>query len=229
MSGIRTAQQTKKANIAVMGKELGELYSALWQEVVWIHSKWGQFVALYGTRPERVELLNRASAPFFGSLQGILFEDALLHIARITDSPKSAGKPNLSVKRIGPIIIDPALHSSIDHLIADCVAKSEFARDWRNRHLAHCDLSRAIAKTADPLKPASRAQVAEVLQSLASILNALSLHFLESTTHFDAIDSVGNAESLLYLLDEGLRSQEDRRQRIKGGTYDPRDLVRRSL
>lgn len=229
MVGIQTAHQAKKANIDAMGKELGELYSALWQEVVWIHSKWSRYVALYGTNPKRIELLNQAAPSFFGLLQGILFEDALLHIARLIDSPKSAGKSNLSVQRIGPLISDPALHHKIKCLVSDCVTKSEFARNWRNLHLAHRDLERATTDLAFPLMSVTRAQVVEVLGSLANILNTLSLHYFGSTTSFDVGDTVSNTESLIYLLDDGLRAQEDRRQRMEDGVYDSRDLLRRSL
>ncbi len=92
MSGIRTAEESKADHVAAMGVELGEFYSALWHELAWIHSKWAEYVTLFGTTSTRVELLNQAAPRFFRTIQDSLWEDVLLHIARLTDSPRSAGK-----------------------------------------------------------------------------------------------------------------------------------------
>ena len=59
-----SAQDSKKENVAKMGKPLGEIYSALWQEIATLHFHWGEYVELFGNKPERVTLLN-AAAPFF--------------------------------------------------------------------------------------------------------------------------------------------------------------------
>ena len=77
-----------------MGEELGSLYHALWQEVVWLHTEWGEYVQLYGTKPSRIRLLNEAAPSFFRLVQDGLFETTVLKIARLTDPPKSLGKPN---------------------------------------------------------------------------------------------------------------------------------------
>ena len=74
-----------------MGWELGELYAALWREVAGIHSKWAEYVVLYGTKESRVDLLNRAAPRFARLIQDTLWENTVLHIARLTDPPKSMG------------------------------------------------------------------------------------------------------------------------------------------
>jgi hypothetical protein len=226
---VRTASQAKAENILKMGQELGDLYSALWQEIAWIHSKWDEYVVLYGTKPERIDLLNRAAPAFFRLIQDVLWEDIVLHIARLTDSPKSLGKPNLSINRLAPLITDASLCAKVELLVATCVSASEFAKDWRNKHLAHRDLARAIAEVADPLMPASRAHVVKVLTSLTDLLNSLSLHYFDSTTFFEGTGSLGDAESLLYILDDGLKVADERRQRVESGVYDQKDIAKREL
>lgn len=62
-----TAEQARVRSVQVMGLELGETYEALWQEVVWVHRKWAEYAALYGTKESRVALLNKA-APRFARL-----------------------------------------------------------------------------------------------------------------------------------------------------------------
>lgn len=96
----RTAAETQSDNIAAMGEEVGKIYSALWQEVALIHNRWGQYVALYGTSPSRIALLNKAAPSFFRTVQDSLWESMLLHLARLSDPPKSVGKENLSVRRL---------------------------------------------------------------------------------------------------------------------------------
>lgn len=212
-----------------MGDELGRLYSALWQEVAWIHSKWAQYVVLFGTKPERVELLNKAAPAFFRLVQDTLWENVILHIARLTDSPQSVGKPNLSIKRLSALIPDLTLRNKIDELVSVCVSSAEFSRDWRNRHLAHRDLKRATSDVADPLLPASREKVKEVLANFSDLLNALSQHYLDSTTFFDSSRTRGDTEQLLYVLDDGLAMGAARKKRKKQGIHDPSDYPPRSL
>lgn len=56
-----------------------------------------EFERLYG-QVEHVALLNSVGAEFFADVQGILWDDLLLRIARLTDPPKSSGKDNLTVQ-----------------------------------------------------------------------------------------------------------------------------------
>ena len=39
-----TAEQHKQKCIAVMGEELGSQYAELWQEVVYLHKKWMEYI-----------------------------------------------------------------------------------------------------------------------------------------------------------------------------------------
>lgn len=66
----RTAEKTKKANIEKMGEPLGTLFSALWQEVAILNFHWKEYVEPFGTKPERITLLNRAASTFFRMIQG---------------------------------------------------------------------------------------------------------------------------------------------------------------
>ena len=211
-----------------MGEELGELYTALWQQLTWLHRKWGDYVALFGTKPERLEVLNSVAPDFFGTVQTALWEDALLHLARITDSPRSAGKPNLTFRRLPESIDREPLRLQVQELLDAALVATDFARDWRNRRIAHRDLSLALARPTEPLKTASRAGVNEALTSLNSVLNAISQSYLDSTTMFEfAQDPVpGGATSMLYYLRAGHKAEQERRERIRTGAFIPSDMDR---
>jgi hypothetical protein len=122
---------------------------------------------------------------------------------------------------------DDQTKAKVQELIVDAVAASEFARDWRNRHIAHSDLNRSLSKAAQALKPASRQKVLEALQALTVVMNVVAERYLDSTSFFEASD--GDAESLLYVLDDGLAAHRARRERLLNGQYDPKEYQPRDL
>lgn len=206
-----------------MGNEIGAVYSALWQEVAWIHKKWGQYLELFGTNSERVALLNRAAPSMFRTMQDTLFEDVLLRLARLADPPKSMSKSNLSLRRLAALLASTTIGRTVEGLAQTALDASEFARDWRNRRLAHRDLDIALGQDAQPLAPASRAAAKSALAALESFLNAVSNHYIESTTMFDFGPAGADAASLVYLLRNGLHHREEQLARIKRGDIRPED------
>lgn len=229
MSRTYTAEEVREEHVNGMGQDLGPLYHALWNELAWVESKWTEYVQLYGTKESRIDILNQAAGHFFKIVQDSLWDDILLHIARLTDPEKSMGKENLSIKKLPSSISDDTLKGKISELIGVADAKTDFCRDRRNRRIAHRDFRLAMKMGAEPLLPVSRAMVREALNSLADVLNAVSAHYLDSTTAYDHFISTNGAEQLLYVIDDGLREHEKRRNRIMNRNYLPEDLQIRDL
>src|SRR4249920_2361782 len=198
MSADRTSDEAKLRYVELMGDELGTLFHALRNELAWLYAKWSEYVELFGAKPSRIDLVNKAAGFFFRVVQDSLWEDSLLHVARLTDPPSSAGKDNLTIRRLPDLIRDASAKEHVRTLIDAAVGKADFCRDWRNRHIAHKDLKLALQKGAEPLKPASRAKVKEALDSLSDVLNAVSLHYDRSTTSFEGVGSGRGALSLLF-------------------------------
>lgn len=225
----RTPEEARAERIRIMGEGLGSLYDALWQEVAWLHGKWAEYVALFGTKESRVELLNQAAPFFFRIVQDSLWEDVLLHIARLTDPPEVGGKCNLTVQCLPRTIDHPETRETVTKLIGRVQEHSAFCRDWRNRRLAHRDLRLVLDATAEPLQPASRKKVNEALRALTEVLNAIESHYLDSTTIFDLDGEPGGALCLLHLLDSWLNAARARRERIKNGSFNQSDIELRNL
>lgn len=224
----RTAEEARAEYERVMGTELGAVYALLWQELAWIHSKWGEYVVIFGTSPERVALLNEA-APSFGRLiQDTLWDGVLLHIARLTDPAVSFGKPNLSLLAMANLIDRPATKAKVETQIQACMVSAAFARDWRNRSIAHKDMGVAM-EAGVPLAMASRALVRKALEDLAAVLDLVSHDYIGSTSFFDSGPEIGGALELLYVLNDGLAVQRERRARLERGEYSAADFEHQSL
>jgi hypothetical protein len=220
-----STDEIKQNNIAAMGNKLGTVYSALWQEVARLFTDWSEFVSLFGTNPERIELLNSASAHFFGTIQESLWESILLKIARITDPALTGKKRNLSLHSLPNAIDDSELKASAKLSIKEALVKCEFARDWRNRRIAHADLALALDVTAEPLAVASKEKIIAALQAIQDVLNTISIPLLDSATDFGDMPVINSGEDLIYLLDFAIRKREEMNKRIESGNYTESDLA----
>jgi hypothetical protein len=225
----QTADQAKQAHIEKMGAKLGAQYSALWQELVELHVNWAEYVVLFGTKPERIALLNRAAGSFFRMFQDEFFESALLHIARMTDPPSSpGGKENLTIQNLPALIDDQVTKDKVQALVNAAVKQGDFCRDWRNRHIAHRDLNLALVEQSaqpGPLANASRRQVSDTLKALADVMNAVARHYLDSTTYYEIGGRLTGATLLLHVLNSGVKVREERMERLRTGKATLEDFT----
>jgi len=105
-----------------------------------------------------------------------------------------------------------------------------FARDWRNRHIAHRDLKLAIDENAEPLPAVPMQQVDDALASFAAVLNTTLLHFEDSEIGFKHMLSPHTgAEHLIYLLDDALTAEKEREARLAAGDFSRGDFKARDL
>jgi AbiU2 len=225
--GVQTAEVAKQEHIAHMGEELGTVYATLWQQVASLHAKWADFVALFGTSESRVELLNKAAPVFFRHVQDGLWEGILLHVARLTDPPMSGGKQNLTICRLPALIRDAKAKADVEHLISGAIRVSTFARDWRNRHIAHSDLDLSTNQSPKTLEFASRELVNQSLTALEAVLNGVARHFDDRESSF----AIGDWDALwlLHVIDDGLRAVEQGRDRLLAGQSSAEAFKRRVL
>ena len=139
----------------------------------------------------------------------MLFEGILLHITRLTDPPRSAGRENLTIQKIPPLVSDQRLTGILQSKIGVAIQKSVFCRDWRNRHIAHQDLQLVIEEGINPLQSANKRMVQEVLDAIADVLNTLILHYDQSEIGFGIMHNNGGAESLLDFINDALGTEEE--------------------
>jgi hypothetical protein len=206
-----TTEQARSKSTTAMPAPLGEIYHWLHDELAWLHIKWSNFCRLYAKDRERVDLLNAAAPTFFSELRQTLLEDVLLHLCRITDQPKSGRHDHLTFKRIPAAIPDAALRAAIQPLVADTEHKTKFARDWRNRRLAHRELPAPHGQAAQPLPEATRQDVEDALTALRKVMNQIERHYLnESVLYEHSIEALGGVESLVKRLTSGLAAEKNK-------------------
>lgn len=228
MSSHRTVEQAKQNYIDLMGENLGREFHALWQEVARLYGNWGQYVELYGTKRSRVDLLNKTAPFFFRIVQDALLEQTILHVARLTDPPKSGGRANLTIRRLPGLIEDTRLAGKVEGLVLKARQSCEFCRDWRNRRLAHNDLVLITEIEVEPLKGASRDGVEASLGAIANVLNAVTGHYMQSESFFESFDRE-SAVQLLYVLDDGLKEKRKRMRRLVSADTNCDDFGHRNL
>jgi hypothetical protein len=194
-----------------MGEDLGQLYSALWQSVSGTHKFWNEYVVLFGTSPERIDVLNQTAPGFFRMVQDEFWDSTMLHLARLTDAANSLGKKdrsNLTILALAELISDQTLKDALTKLAAEATSATQFCRDWRNRRIAHRDLKLALDKTSPPLSTASRRQVKDALLAISNVMNAVSLHYLDSQSGFHLVDSPHGASALVHVLEVALKARK---------------------
>lgn len=192
-----------------MGPDVGLLYHELEEEVDWLQQKWNEFRKLFSNGPERIELLNTVASNFFYMLHKLMFEDAMLHLCRLTDSAQTkvrVGKRvetrnNLSVMALAGLISDDALKARVTAQAIQVKKNCEFAREPRNRRLAHADLE-SIRNGANGSKILSK-HVEDALKSMEDVLGSISRYYGYPPSVLMK-DPFG-AQSLLYYLESAVR------------------------
>lgn len=216
-----TAEEVRREHLETLGPDLGPVYHSLYNDFAWLHIKWQQFVELFGTSSERVELLNHAAALFFRIIQDILWEDTLLHLTRLTDPPISMGRGNLTIQQLPTLITNRKLRDEVQALVNAAVVATRFARDWRNRHIAHRDVQLALNAGSNPLAPASRKHVKDALFAIARVFQSINEFYFKSEILFDALSEPKGAISVLQVIQDGLEAEKRRQKRFQQGEMMP--------
>ncbi len=220
----QTAEQVRAEDLDKLGPKLAPVFSELKNDLAWLQVKWAEYRELFGSSPQRIELLNSAAGLFFRILQDTLWEDALLHLCRLTDRPTMRGRDNLTIRALPELLDDEALKVDVSRLVAEAIAKVAFARDWRNRRIGHRDLGIALGSASTPLAAVSRADVSEALSAIHRVVNEIHERLLDSTLSDEVIAPSAGAEALLYVIRDGLEADAARRERIRSGTFTHADL-----
>jgi hypothetical protein len=193
-------KQVEAEYLTLMGGELGPVFWQLHKKLIELHIIWQQYRQLFGKDPETVELLNRTAGLLFKLMQDQIWDSVLLGISRMTDPPATRGKKNLTVQSLPPLIQDPGLRAEVQALCDMAVAEAAYAREHRNKRIAHQDHDYTHDPGANPLSGISREKVEGMLKVLRDVLNRLNSHFKGSTTFYEDFIDESGARVLIHKL-----------------------------
>ena len=213
MADTQSQDEVRAEQVRMMGRDLGSLYHELWREVTWLHLKWRRCVVLFGGEKSTVDLMNDTAPAFFSEVQRAMVEDVLLHISRLTDPPATGhgkgARPNLTLLRLPEALADEAARDIVVSRLGGLCDGCAFARDRRNRWIAHRDLAVAM-QTAHykPLDSPTREKIEKALAGIRDVMNAVLARFRNSRTLYEySADGPGSAEDLIYYLREGFEAR----------------------
>ena len=205
MSGMaisRTPEEMLQNYTAAMGPKLGPAFHRLYNDNAWLHMKWNEFLKLFVKSPAQMRDLNTAAPGFFHQVQELWWDDMLLHIFRMTDTRKDVLSVH-TLLREAPLPLKPIIESHV----AVIMPATEFARHARHNSIAHRNLNVALGVTL--LALVSRDDIRSALKAIDDLLHAVEHHFLKThPTNYDFLDNIGGVDSLLEIVDRGLKSRD---------------------
>ena len=202
MATSRTPDEMLQDYTAAMGPKLGPAFHRLYNDNAWLHMKWNEFLKLFVKSPAQMRELNTAASGFFHQVQELWWDDMLLHIFRMTDKRTDVLSVH-TLLREAPASLKPTIESHI----AVITPATEFARHARHNSIAHRNLNVALGVT--PLTLGSRNDIRGALKAIDDLLHAIEFHFLKTNpTNYDFLDNIGGVDSLLDIVDRGLKSRD---------------------
>ncbi|MCL4844906.1 MAG: hypothetical protein KJ066_00080 [Acidobacteria bacterium] len=175
-----TNDELRDERVGVMGEKLGNFYHDLENELAWLMRKHRELGELFAEDDAQIALLNRVASNFFFFLKRMYFEDALLHIARLTDPAETGGRvrqANLTIQALQFVVTDATLQTRVRRAVDAALGASHFARDWRNKRLAHADLVLYRQGSASGLPDVRQQDIAKAAAAIAEPLKLVADHF----------------------------------------------------
>lgn len=217
----QSADEVKAEIIRAFSEGTGELFYELLSDVSQLQLNWQNYGSLYGTSPERIDLLNWAAPLFFALLHGILLHDIIMVIARLTDPAKTGRHQNASLENLLNKLV-PSLQSDLAEKWG-CELKSlqihcKSIRDIRNKIIAHNDLETALLYRPDPVPGISRAYIESILEKIKKLMGDIEEHFRGIPTSYFHVFASNDGETLIHVL-ERAREYKKRGDNPQSNSY----------
>ena len=190
---------------------VAEVYNELKSEVTWLHGRWICYRQLFAESARRIEMLNECAFAFFYVIQDVLLGEILVCLSKLTDPAMSGKHDNLSLEQLQTrleIHGDKALALQTRSILDSLHVKYIPFRKWRNKQLAHLDLSTSMKSSANPLPDVSREMIEEALSLLRNFMNKIEMHYCDSEMGYEHFIMSSDGDALLGILRYGLRYEE---------------------
>lgn len=188
------AELVKEGYQKTFGTELGEVFYELQGGWTLALARYEEFRRLFNSA-ENSQFLTAIGGGFFGDVLHIFWDDLLLRLCRLTDPPKT-GQRNLTIQLVARLYKGAGRRKTQREVTA-AVEATRFAREHRNRRLAHEDHNLALGRECRPLPATSMEKVKLALDAIHRVLD--QLYYRETGNRIDnsVTTVVPGAEALL--------------------------------
>jgi AbiU2 len=218
----RTADETHDNYRKWLGPEFGDVFYFSLNEWCDLRQTWSQYENLFGLGPERVALLNKAGAAFFYQVDRHFLEACMLSACRLSDPVETAGKKNLTVQLFATFMDTDKRKAKMAQMISSALASTNFARDWRNRRIAHNDFDLKNG-TGKPLENANRQLMNTAINELHKVFAYVTTEFMNTHLADIVIAPLNNEVVMLHRLHLGVEQFERDMEALKAGKLELRE------
>ena len=192
--------------------DIDEVFGLLKKEITWLHARWIVYRQLFGRSNKRIDLLNECAPALFYVIQDVLIGEMQVSLSKLTDPARSGKFDNLSLEQLQKQMEglgEPQLAARLRELLDELHSRCTPFRAWRNKQLAHLDLSTAMKSNPDPLPGISRQMIEEALELVREYMNEIQRRYCHSETGYEHfIMAGGDGEALVAVLRSGMRYEE---------------------
>lgn len=196
---------TNSNNAIHDSNEQRELCDVLSHDLRMLNLRWETWQDLF--LPDMVlTLLNNTAAGFFSLVQELLRESIAMGIGRMTDPESTTGRDNASIyKLLNMIQYNNCAGGDLDiatdlQTIDELCGKNSALKNLRHRRFAHSDFAIAVRKK--PLEKIEDEQIAQLLDALDHVLNAVRTSLgMETAAHSSIVRLDGGVPELVDSLE----------------------------
>ena len=190
---------------------IDQVYEELKIEITWLHGRWIIYRQLFAESERRIDLLNECASTFFYIIQDVLLGEIQVSLSKLTDPAVSGKFANLSLEQLQARVEthgDAQLAAQLRLILDTLHSKCPPFRAWRNKQLAHLDLTTAMKSDLNPLPGISRQMIEEALALVRQYMNAIERHYHDSEIGYEHFMMSSDGEALVAMLRYGLRYEE---------------------
>lgn len=201
-----TSKEIKQKCLDLFGHSLGPVVYAIDQEVVWMCAKWQQHRILFDDAV--IPLLRNTARDFFMIVNIVFVYDVILSLTRLTDPYEQGKHHNLSLYSLVEALEDKSIQKELETRIARAKKQTQFARDWRNMHIAHRIYPNFNDPEFDPLPELKLELIDVAIEAICDVLVFLYREKMNTRMVFEGVINGDDAEALVAYLKMGYEYDE---------------------
>ncbi len=194
---------------AILGEESKQIIDGLTNHWALGTLRLREFRCLFVESEDRVKLLNAITGgAFLHDVQRIFWDDLMLCVARLADSPGKGKNRNLTVqllKGLPEVQSSQALCSEVERRVSSAVQSAKPCIKYRHKRIGHIDLNSQIAASPTPVNHANMAEIKAALDGIHGCLNLVYKRLLDSELLNEP--PIGPGSSKLFAINSELLAE----------------------